>query len=80
MKAFDCKAMKAAVVLSAIVFAAGVVMQVPALTSLFGAKYFEVILAFLGLIGMLASIALAFFAAVISLFPETSKRLKLCEH
>jgi hypothetical protein len=80
MKAFNCQSMKAAILFSAVLFAAGVFMQVPALTSLFDAKYFEVILAFLGLMGMFAAFALALVIAVVTLFPKASKRLKLCEH
>lgn len=80
MNALNCKSMKAAVLFSALVFAVGVFMQIPAITSLFDAKFFEVILAFLGLICMFAGIVLAFVVAFASLFPKASKRLKLCEH
>lgn len=80
MKILECKVMKAAVVISGIVFGLGIVLQIPAMTSLFGAVYFEVILAFLGLMGMFAGLALVLFIAVVTVFPKTSKRLKLCEH
>gem|GEM_PF-5197248 len=55
-------------------------MQIPALLSLFDAKFLEVILAFIGLVSMFFGLALAFIIAFASLFPKASKRLKLCEH
>ena len=63
MKALNCKSMKAAVLISAIVFAAGIVLQIPAMTSLFDAIYFEIIMAFLGLdmISSFASVAACIF-------------------
>jgi len=72
--------MKAAVVFSASLFSAGVLMQLPALMSLFDAKFFEVIFAFIGLVSMFAGRFLAFVIAFASLLPKASKRLKLCEH
>lgn len=80
MKILECNTMKAAVVFSASLFSAGVLMQVPALMSLFDAKFLEVILAFIGLVSMFAGLALALVIAFVSLFPKASKRLKPCEH
>ena len=80
MNVLTCKTMRTAVLISAIVFAAGVLFQIPALTSLFDGKFFEVILAFLGLMGMFISFALATIVAIASLFPKASRRLKLCQH
>jgi len=80
MKVFDCKTMRVAVIFSALAFTTGVLMQIPAILSLFDAKFIEVILAFIGLVSMFAGLALVFIIAFTSLFPKASKRLKLCEH
>jgi len=80
MKMLTCKTMRTAVLISAILFTAGILLQIPALTSLFDGKFFEVILAFLGLIGMFISFALTALVAIASLFPKASRRLKLCQH
>lgn len=80
MKILNCQTMRIAVILSMLIFSAGVMLQIPAMVSLFDQKFFEVILAFLGMLGMFVSVALAVIVAIFSLFPETSKHLKLCEH
>ncbi len=80
MKAFDCDSMKTLVVTSAVLFAGGMLLQLPALLSFFGSRFVEVILAFIGLLGMFTSLSLVLVVALVSLFPKASRRLKLCEH
>ena len=80
MKLLTCETMKIAVLVSAVAFSMGVLFQIPALTSLFEARLLEVLLAFVGLLGMGLSISLALLVALMALFQKTSKRLKLCQH
>ena len=81
MSVINCKNLRLTVVLSAMLFVSGFVLQTPRLLSL--ADDFPVVVAVLsgaGLLAILLSPLLMTMSAIVAMFPAAARQLNLCRH
>jgi hypothetical protein len=80
MSIFNCKSMRAAVILGVFLFILGLLFQIPPLFFRDSAIFPVVIVSFLGLAAMAISITILLLTACVALLPAVNRRLDACQH
>lgn len=80
MSILTCKKLRSVVVSSMILFAAGMLLQIPAVLLKANLGITFAALSYAGLMAMLISMAVMLLTALISLLPTVSEQLRTCQH
>ena len=80
MQMLTCKVMRSVVVVAAVMFSFGALMQLPAIVSWLQPQFSIAFLSYIGLVLMLMSPLILLVSAVVFSIPVVSHKLDSCQH